>query len=226
MPEISTKKVTTSPRIKRKSGEQQNDFRKIIQNIASDLFAIQGYHAVSIRKIALRAGCSPMTLYTYFESKHALLRALWADIFTEAIVICASASELGKTPEQKLSNHINAWIDFWIRRPDAYKVVFMNSDVVRLPSEKYFVQEPVAMRLLENVAHLISQTTGMTFHSIEDERVVQLWLSQTIGYVHLCVTAPELGWCEDAILRTKIVDFLTLLLKRHLPYPDRFTSNT
>jgi AcrR family transcriptional regulator len=50
--------------------------RQHILDTALELFAIEGYHTTSIRKIASTAGISKGLLYNYFESKEDLVRSI------------------------------------------------------------------------------------------------------------------------------------------------------
>ena len=47
------------------------------------LFGEEGFHAVSTRKIAARAGISEGTLFNYFSSKNELMRAILESIYAE-----------------------------------------------------------------------------------------------------------------------------------------------
>lgn len=49
---------------------------KLIKNVAIELFANDGYHATSIAKIAKTADISKGLIYTYFESKEALIKEI------------------------------------------------------------------------------------------------------------------------------------------------------
>ena len=58
---------------------------KIIQ-VARDLFAVEGYAGVSMRKIAAKADCTPSMLYTLFPNKKQLLHFIWESIFADLLV--------------------------------------------------------------------------------------------------------------------------------------------
>jgi AcrR family transcriptional regulator len=67
----------------RKTGAQQAAIRQKITETASLLFRSEGYHAVSMRRIAKEMNVTPMALYSYFPSKLAILSCLWIDILDE-----------------------------------------------------------------------------------------------------------------------------------------------
>ena len=69
---------TTS--LKGSSGEI-SAFRERICAAAFELFATQGYAAVTMRAIATKIGCSPMTPYRYFVNKSEIFALVSAEAF-------------------------------------------------------------------------------------------------------------------------------------------------
>jgi len=84
---------------------------KEILKAAMHLFAEEGYHAVSTRKIAASAGVSEGTLFNYFGAKHELMRALLTAIYTEltdnANRILRETSETRRRLEALALNHLD-----------------------------------------------------------------------------------------------------------------------
>ena len=64
---------------------------------ALELFARDGFGSTSIKAVAKRAGVSPALIYTYFESKDALLRAIFEEGF-EDIISTLPEDEPGEAP--------------------------------------------------------------------------------------------------------------------------------
>ena len=56
---------------------QQGDKREIILAAALELFAERGFHGTAVPLVAERAGVGAGTIYRYFESKEALVNALY-----------------------------------------------------------------------------------------------------------------------------------------------------
>jgi AcrR family transcriptional regulator len=59
-----------------------DDLRATVLDAASGLLAEVGPEALTVRRIAARAGCSTMGLYTSFGGKNGVVDALYADGFT------------------------------------------------------------------------------------------------------------------------------------------------
>src|SRR5207302_10232136 len=70
---VTTEPVAGSPR---RSAAAGDDRQQAISQAALELFYQRGFHAVSVRDIATRAGISVSLLYHYFASKDALLQDL------------------------------------------------------------------------------------------------------------------------------------------------------
>jgi AcrR family transcriptional regulator len=60
----------------RKQVFRAEETKKAILSVAGKLFAEQGFHAVTMREIAKKAGCSHTTIYIYFTDKETLLYQL------------------------------------------------------------------------------------------------------------------------------------------------------
>lgn len=68
-----------SPRTKEQFEEIREQKRKLIKDTALELFAIEGFHMISISKIAAKANISKGLLYNYFESKEELIHDIIFD---------------------------------------------------------------------------------------------------------------------------------------------------
>jgi len=106
------------------SQDQVEDFRDTLCACATRLFAEQGYEGVTMRALARRLGCSPMTPYRYFENK--------AEIFET--VRSAAAQRFGAAIERAVADHpdhvprlramCHAYVGFALEEPHAYRIMF------------------------------------------------------------------------------------------------------
>ena len=62
-----------------------NDKSKRIQSCAEKLYISYGFHGTSMQMIAQEAKISVATIYTHFENKEALIRAIYRQIFTDIL---------------------------------------------------------------------------------------------------------------------------------------------
>ncbi len=113
----------------RRERERQKLRGKIL-DAARKLFIQQGYDAVTMRKVAQRIEYSPTAIYAHFQDKEALMRELCtadfqklADAFQEVATI--------EDPIERLRRTGRAYIEFAIRYPNHYRLMFMTP----LPAE-------------------------------------------------------------------------------------------
>src|SRR3569833_2574157 len=81
-------------------------------DVAEEVFAEQGYGAVSMEEIAVRVGLSKPMLYEYFGSKEGLLLATIARARAELREATEQAAAAGETAEDKLYRGYLAYFRF------------------------------------------------------------------------------------------------------------------
>jgi AcrR family transcriptional regulator len=96
--------------------------RDRIFNAAKATVAKDGFSGLTIRKVAMRAGMSPMALYHHFADKDALLSALMDDGFAawEKIVRSVRARD----PMRWLERLIEAFLAFALAEPHQFDAAF------------------------------------------------------------------------------------------------------
>jgi AcrR family transcriptional regulator len=111
------------PRTEQQLEEIRKEKRKIIIEVALELFATKGFHATSISQIAKQAGISKGLAYNYFESKNELLNAVIDQGFDEIANFPAAKREQATTDQElitfieqsfdKVSKNIRHWKLFY-----------------------------------------------------------------------------------------------------------------
>jgi len=86
-----------------------------ILDAATTLFAAEGFHATSTRKIAASAGVSEGTVFHYFGTKNALLQAILEDFYARLTTSAREVIEDVMDTRQRLQllaqNHVRALIE-------------------------------------------------------------------------------------------------------------------
>jgi AcrR family transcriptional regulator len=113
------------------SEEQVSQMRTKVAAAAQRLFREEGYESVSMRRLAAEVGCTPMSLYTYYDSKIAILRDLWADVFADLFAHVRRAKPAGRSAEALLFAKCRAYVRYWVSRPEEYRLVFMSAGVTQ-----------------------------------------------------------------------------------------------
>ncbi|MEZ5376144.1 MAG: TetR/AcrR family transcriptional regulator [Acidimicrobiales bacterium] len=105
--------------------------RAHIAGCALELFRSDGYAGVSMRRLAGSAGCTPMTLYKYFENKFEILQLIWADVFVELFDALDAVVAVETDPVARLDALAEGYVDFWLEHRDHYFLVFMSSGITQ-----------------------------------------------------------------------------------------------
>ncbi len=106
------------------SPKQVDERRAEILDAAQDLFKDQGLKAVSLRRIAARAGCSPATPYRYFPSKAHVLLGLRIRAYEAIRLALEAAATTIPDPLDRLRAIAAAYIRFAIEDPATYDLLF------------------------------------------------------------------------------------------------------
>jgi AcrR family transcriptional regulator len=100
--------------------------RREILDAASQLFAEEGHHRVTMRRIAGRIEYSPTTIYLYFKDKNELLSAVCEETFA---LLAAKLERLQRTSDTLLGHlreGLRTYVDFGLAHPNQYIVTFMH----------------------------------------------------------------------------------------------------
>jgi AcrR family transcriptional regulator len=117
--------------IERRERERQDTRTKII-DAARDLFAREGYDAVSMRRIAEAIEYSPTAIYVHFRDKQDLLFQICQADFASLAQGVAELQRV-KDPIERLRLLCHQYIQFGIAHPNHYRLMFMTP--IDLPPE-------------------------------------------------------------------------------------------
>lgn len=181
-----------------KSLAQRQEMKTQISEIAKTLFQQEGYAKVSMRRIAKEIGCTPMTLYGYYDSKIDILRTLWGGVFEELFDHLGAIS-FDKSPKIYLQTLCVTYVNYWIKNPDYYRLVFMAEGVTQ-PDVSVFLDNPdIVIKytlFLDAIQHLESEK------QIADSKIqLDFLISAMHGIAHNKVTLSSYDWSspEDQI---------------------------
>lgn len=183
----------------RRSADHEQAVRERLLAAARRLFAEEGFEAVSMRRIAAAADCSPMNLYGYFRSKNDLLRHVWDDFFAELFERIAQATRRG-TPAQRLRRACAAYVDYWCEQPERYRMVYLNQDQAAAGEQLYVDASPIVERfaLFRELVEAV-QNSGAGRRG-DPQLQAEALLCALLGLCHSVVTIPEYPWQPRARL--------------------------
>lgn len=113
---------------------ERQEMQSLILDAARDLFATDGYEAVTMRKIAERIEYSPTAIYFHFKDKLALLRELCDRDFASFAAVLQRTAGV-KDPVERLRQVGYAYVDFALDHPNHYRFLFMTPHPPLAPEE-------------------------------------------------------------------------------------------
>lgn len=121
--------------MKSMSKYHHGDLRNALILIATELLSEDGLHALSLRKMAQRAGVSHNAPYMHFADKEAVLVAIAEEGFRLLEVDVESAiAQSGSSTREQLIVASQAYVRFALGHPDHVQVMFRPVDGAKHPN--------------------------------------------------------------------------------------------
>lgn len=177
---------------KERREREREEIRGRILDAARELFASEGVESVTMRRIAERIEYSPTAIYFHFRDKDALLAELCdCDFraFAHGFALIAQIPD----PVERLRAAGYAYVDFGLKNPSHYRLMFMTpKDAVPNLESKGKPEEDAYAFLKGIVAELVA--TGRVRDDVPQD--VEL-LSQVIWSGVHGVVSLEIAKCKD-----------------------------
>jgi AcrR family transcriptional regulator len=186
--------------------------RQEILDAARGLFVTEGYGSVSLRKIAVKVGCTPMAIYCHFEDKADILDSICEETFTSFAAIGDRLDREGLAPRERLQAGLRNYIEFGLAHPHHYQLTFMNPP--RDP-ETQGRREQIGRRAFERLRNQVAaclEDRGLRIGDVGDigdigdnddvEVASQLIWASVHGLVSLLIARPEFPWAA----RERLID--------------------
>ncbi len=171
---------------KRRAREIEN-LRRAILDAARELFAIEDYRAVSLRKIAEKIEYSPAAIYRYFSDKEEILFHLIDEGF-EMLSARMHALDSIADPVERLRQSGQVYLDFALTQPHYYRLMFQLEKSGMM--EKYMPQCASAFSAFGFVRQAAGEAiaSGQFVQTVPDVVVAcQIWAAMH-GAVSLALT--------------------------------------
>lgn len=110
---------------RRRREQGKEDLRRAILDAAAALFLEHGYEGLSMRQIAERIGYSATTIYRHYDDKDDLLFAIVQEGFLRFGRRLEKAAQSSDDPSARLAALGHAYIEFGLRNPVYYRLMFM-----------------------------------------------------------------------------------------------------
>jgi AcrR family transcriptional regulator len=177
------------------------EMRARIAEHAHRLFQGEGYASISMRRLAREVGCTPMTLYKYYENKTDILRDIWAHVFNELFDEIDRVAARKRNPVSKLNAIAQTYVAYWLTHTDHYRMVFMTEGISQ-PEVGIFVgNEEILVRYSVFAAALAAASSGRLNQEALKVKV-DLLVCALNGTAHNLITISAYPWAAP----DKIVD--------------------
>jgi AcrR family transcriptional regulator len=199
---------TNPPRSSRRpSADCRDSLRHDILAAARELFVSEGYGSVSLRKIALQVGCTPMAIYCHFEDKAEILDSICEETFTCFAAIGDRLDREGLAPRERLRAGLRNYIEFGLAHPHHYQLTFMHPAG---DPEAEGRREEIGRRAFERLRHQVATCLEAGGAESQDVDVAsQLLWASVHGLVSLLIVRPSFPWAERERLIAATLDHAT-----------------
>jgi AcrR family transcriptional regulator len=160
--------------IRDRKAERRAGTRSEILAAAWEIAREEGLAQVSLRDIGARVGMRAQSLYSYFDSKHAIYDAMFREGNEELLARIEEATAAGGTAELTFRRGMHLFVDFAVEDPARSQLLFVRSIPGFVPSAEAYAP---AVRTLE----FATETLGRL--GVTDPEMVDIWVAVLGGLI-------------------------------------------
>ncbi len=201
--------VLNEPRRSARKAKGDGHLRRAeILSAAERIFVADGYEAATIRKIADEVGVSSTALYMHFRDKDQILLEICTGAMEELLASNREISAMPIDAVARVRMMLEAYVNFAIQHPNAYRLVFCSSPVMDEIRRQHEAMQ-IGAECLDRFASVIREIAAQGRLRVGDPRSVHqvLW-SACHGMITLMVTKPDLDWAPAEELTQVMLDGL------------------
>ena len=109
------------------TGVNMSETKEIILSAACDIYLLEGYKGMSMRKVAQKAGISPTAIYRHYENKEALHHQVLREGF-RTFDSYLQAALAGKSALARLNMAAERFFAFATEQKKYYEILFLTMD--------------------------------------------------------------------------------------------------
>ena len=191
--------------------------RREILDAASQLFVEEGYHRLTMRRLAERIEYSPTTIYLYFKDKNELLAAVCEETFSQLAGKLERLQKTAGTPLGRLRDGLRTYIEFGLAHPNQYLVTFMSPSPAMDGASFEGSAGSRAFDTLRQSVRACSENGDI--HTADVEMTAQALWAGVHGVTSLFITMKGFPFVDRAALVDHTIDTLTSGLKAPAAIP-------
>lgn len=177
--------------------------RRRILDAAREMFAAEGYEAVSMRKIADKIEYSPTTIYLHFKDKTDLFNAICEETFAQLVKRLKTIERrCGDDALAYLHEGMRAYVDFGLKHPNHYVVTFILSPK---SSGDYSYRGSVGEQAFMYMRRAVERcVAAKVFRDVEIDATAQALWASVHGVTSLLIAHEDFPF----VPKTKLVETL------------------
>lgn len=193
---------------------RREQVREKIVEAARELFAAEGYEAVTMRRIAEAIDYSAGTIYLHFPDKESLIKEVCVTDFAQLATKIAKIAS-NPDPVERLRRAGIAYLDFAFANPNHYRVMFMAARPAIAPESvdqnRHDPEQDSYAFLRMTIAECIA--SGRFRSSITDVDLTSQTAWATLhGLASLRITPHFEGWVEWKPVKKSVNAMIDVLL--------------
>jgi AcrR family transcriptional regulator len=186
------------PRARRGDGSRLRG--EIVEATATLLETSGGPERVSMADIAAAVGCTQPSIYLHFKDKQSLILAAYDARFEQFRDALLAAAAGAGSPLDALVARGDAYIQWGLDNPAAYRLLFMHQPLAPDPAEPNEIRIHTSASFLDQVDAVQSCIDAGVFPDGDAQVIaIALWASSH-GLVSLQLAKPDFGWPDLEVL--------------------------
>lgn len=198
-----TSTAPTRSRAKRGEGDRLRD--EILEAAEKLLLEAGSQDAVSIRAVAIAAGCTPPSIYMHFHDKDQLFLEVCSRRFRELDSWIEAAGSRSDDPLESLRARGTAYVRFGIEHPEPYRLLMMTRHDGHIDDPGMEAGKDAFTHMVEAVDRCVR--AGVLGEVDAYEASLVLW-SGIHGMTSLFISFPNFEWGEQEKLVERALDVL------------------
>ena len=191
--------------VQERRAREKEELRQEIVDAARELFVREGFDNVSMRKIAEKIEYSPTTIYLYFHDKADLLDYIVEETLLKLEHKLASLRN-GGDPLVELKAGLRAYIEYWTRHPNDFRVAFM-TNLAALDETRDWRCWKVGKGIYTSLQSGLIECRDAGILKIDDlELASQAVWASLYGLVSLFIMKPHFPWVDQDRLIDTVVN--------------------
>lgn len=158
-----------------------------ILSAACDIYLLEGYRGMSMRKVAAKAGLSPTAIYRHFKNKEALHRQVLREGFLTFNSYLQKAL-LAPSPRERLDESAEQFFAFATQQKKYYEILFLTMDHTVEHTVKGVLLDDATISLNFMVARVRECMDDGSLKDDDPEEVARLLLCTCNGFFGLYVS--------------------------------------